>query len=283
MRKRRGRTIRGRPIKDPNNISRKSIKRVNRFFISLMINVGKDLKPKLTDSKLSDKEILKLVTNGVNKYKRTFELVTTEEFERMNKKIIEHTTKETNDSIKTLLNKVNKVYNSANSLEVLKKLAKNGETSEVLYKKISKIVGEATLENVKLIKSLDVRLKYDLYKTIKKSYEEGVNPAAAIQKLIVEAQEKPLYSVRLLVSNQANRLNDAITRSTLMAGGFTHYIWKHGDSKDPRPAHLALDGTIQPLDKSASGSEENGGLYPGVEPNCSCYLVPVLGLDPVPA
>lgn len=75
-----------------------------------------------------------------------------------------------------------------------------------------------------------------------------------------------IYTTNLRTSYAAGRM------AQLRAGGYSHFIYRHGGSQDPRPQHLAWDGLVLPVDHPfwATHAPPNGW-------GCSCYLVGARG------
>lgn len=279
--KKSGRVFRGRPQKEPTRLTSKTTNKVNRALVNIMVKVNLGLKDKLEDKQLSPAQVRQLVSKEVNKYRKEFEEQAKENFAAMNKKIALDAKHQAELNAKELVTKLNKTYNSANSIAILKKIFENSTNQEKVTKRINKLAKDAIKENVKLIKTLDERLKFKLYKTIVDSYEKGASPYAAIQNLIVESKQRPLYSVRLLTTNQGNRLATDVARITLQGAGFNNYIWRHTSlSKVPREMHLELDGTLQDWNNPPIASVNGERAHPMELPNCNCMAVPVISINP---
>lgn len=75
---------------------------------------------------------------------------------------------------------------------------------------------------------------------------------------------RTIYRTNIATSYAAGRL------AQLRAEGFSHFVYKHGGSADPRPQHLAWDGLVLPADHPFWASH-----YPPNGWGCSCRVVGV--------
>lgn len=71
-----------------------------------------------------------------------------------------------------------------------------------------------------------------------------------------------IYQTNAATSYAAGRL------AQLREGGFTHWVYRHGGSADPRPEHLAWDGLTLPADHPFWQTN-----YPPNGWGCGCYVV----------
>jgi hypothetical protein len=78
----------------------------------------------------------------------------------------------------------------------------------------------------------------------------------------VNWRTRTIYRTNIATSYAAGRL------AQLRDGGFTHYLYKHGDSVEPRMQHLAWDGLVLPADHPFWKAH-----YPPNGWGCSCRVV----------
>jgi SPP1 gp7 family putative phage head morphogenesis protein len=72
-----------------------------------------------------------------------------------------------------------------------------------------------------------------------------------------------------IARDQVSRLNADLNHARQRELGIEMFVWRHGDSEDPRPEHVARDG--EPFSYDDMGSD-----LPGMEINCSCVAEPLV-------
>lgn len=75
-----------------------------------------------------------------------------------------------------------------------------------------------------------------------------------------------------IARDQVSRLNAHLNHARQRELGIEMFVWRHGDSEDPRPEHVARDG--EPF-----SYEDMGGDLPGELINCSCVAEPLVDVS----
>lgn len=82
---------------------------------------------------------------------------------------------------------------------------------------------------------------------------------------------------QFIARDQISKLNGRITEATQAAAGVTSYKWRSSRDERTRPAHRALDGTIQRWDAPPVVDLDTGRReHPGGDFQCRCSSIPVV-------
>ena len=82
---------------------------------------------------------------------------------------------------------------------------------------------------------------------------------------------------QFIARDQISKLNGRITEATHKAAGVTSYKWRSARDERTRPAHRALDGTIQRWDAPPVVDPDSGRReHPGGDFQCRCSGIPVV-------
>lgn len=76
------------------------------------------------------------------------------------------------------------------------------------------------------------------------------------------------WRVKTILRTNAYTSYSAGRYAQLVAGGFPFWVYRHGDSREPRPEHLAMDGVVLASDHPAWHK-----WFPPSDWGCSCYVV----------
>lgn len=104
--------------------------------------------------------------------------------------------------------------------------------------------------------------------TFRKDFRAAVAKAGWAYNGEFNWRTRTIYRTNIATSYAAGRL------AQLRAGGFTHYLYKHGDSIEPRAQHLAWDGLVLPADHEFWRAH-----YPPNGWGCSCRVIGLRRLE----
>lgn len=273
----KGRIIHGKVLSDPTQLNKKFTRRINKNMIDMLEKLEIDVSDYLPETEEDLKKLKRLIVRRINEYNKQFVQQSLVPVQTMSRLVADRSEKQTKETMSSMITKVQNTYSGVNSLNILKDYFSSGATADTINKKIDKIVLENIRENVKLITKLNEQVKLRLINVINKAYLEKKSPAGAIQKFILKGKKKPLYMVERLVSHQNNLLNVAVSKTVLVGSGFDTYTWRHTSiSKEPRPMHISLNGSIQRWDDPPVADPNGGRYHPGEQIGCNCMAIPIL-------
>ena len=134
---------------------------------------------------------------------------------------------------------------------------------------------DATIhENVGLIRSIPQEYLTDIEGAVMRSYAVGHDLKTMtdeIQRIGGVTRRRAAF----IAHDQTSKANATATRARQRALGFRRAAWRHSKGgKEPRPAHVAANGTIYDIDKGCL--IQGKYIFPGEEPNCKCLGVVVV-------
>lgn len=98
--------------------------------------------------------------------------------------------------------------------------------------------------------------------SFRKDFKAAVTKAGWDYRGEFNWRTRVIYQTNIATSYAAGRL------AQLREGGFAHWMYKHGGSREPRPQHLAWDGMVLPADHAFWKAH-----FPPNEWGCSCRVV----------
>ena len=129
-------------------------------------------------------------------------------------------------------------------------------------------------ENIALIKSIPAQYAQQVEGAVMRSYSAGRDLATMtddIRRIYPVTQKR----AALIARDQSNKANAVVNRTRQMELGITQAIWMHSHGgREPRPSHLAADGTKYDIAKGCKIDGEY--IQPGEMINCRCTSRPVL-------
>lgn len=136
-------------------------------------------------------------------------------------------------------------------------------------------VMQATIgEQVGLIKSIASQHLADVEGLVMRSVAQGRD----LGKLTDALEHRYALTRRraaLIARDQNNKATATMTRVRQQGLGITQAVWKHSHAgKEPRPSHVAADGTIYDVDKGLILDGEQ--VWPGTAINCRCTSKPLI-------
>ncbi len=126
-------------------------------------------------------------------------------------------------------------------------------------------------ENVGLIRSIPQEYLTDIEGAVMRSYAVGHDLKTMtdeIQRIGGVTRRRAAF----IAHDQTSKANSVATRARSVALGFTKAVWRHSKGgKEPRPSHVAANGTVY---EQAKGLLIDGEMIlPGTLPNCKCLGV----------
>lgn len=136
----------------------------------------------------------------------------------------------------------------------------------------------AVAENVALIKSIGEQHLSDVTGLVMRSVTAGRD----LGSLTTELKDRYGITQRraaFIAQDQNNKASAAIVRTRQQELGITQARWRHSSAgRVPRPEHVAADGKTYDVAKGMF--LEGKWVWPGTEPRCRCYSVPIIpGFD----
>ena len=132
--------------------------------------------------------------------------------------------------------------------------------------------------NLDLITDINV----NQYRQIEKTIWNGIDKGVSNDTLIKEIQEKTLLSkkrAKLIVNDQAHKLNSDLDRIRLQIAGVNRYIWRTRQNAAVRPDHRKLEGSAysfsEPPVTVTTGKRSGERNNPGQDINCFCWAEPI--------
>ena len=131
-------------------------------------------------------------------------------------------------------------------------------------------------ENVALIKSIPQQYLTNVETLVMRSVASGRD----LQQLTRDLQKQ--YGVtrrraELIARDQNNKATSALTHARQRELGVARSVWRHsGAGKEPRPAHVKMDGKTYDINKGMWDSTEGRFVFPGELINCRCTGSPIL-------
>jgi SPP1 gp7 family putative phage head morphogenesis protein len=136
------------------------------------------------------------------------------------------------------------------------------------------VLNASVAENVALIKSIPAQYLQKIEGEVMRAYTSGKDLQALV-KGIQAARPVTDRRAALIARDQTSKANAVVTRARQMELGITQAKWMHsGGGKEPRPDHVAANGTIYEIDKGCKISGEF--IQPGEEINCRCTCRAIL-------
>ena len=134
---------------------------------------------------------------------------------------------------------------------------------------------DATIhENVGLIRSIPQEYLTDIEGAVMRSYAVGHDLKTMtdeIQRIGGVTRRRAAF----IAHDQTSKANATATRARSVALGFTKAVWRHSKGgKEPRPSHVAANGTVY---EQAKGCLIDGeSILPGTKINCRCLGIVVV-------
>jgi len=156
-----------------------------------------------------------------------------------------------------------------------------GDTlTTVGYRDPWKLPAQATLDFISRRRNLLSNVPDEIFQRIKDVISEGLNAGDSISQLsdrITQAfDEIEQGRAEVIAENETAAAYSFASNQAARAAGIQYKKWLHGNSKVPRPDHLAIDGLVVPFDEPYPVGnpplmyphDENGS--PDDVINCSC-------------
>ncbi len=273
------RYFKAKGIKEPTAEQLQAQRRILEKLNIMLKKIRLDMSKQINEQDGVDKAVDKS-NKAINKHSKAFiasaTLVAVSLTMNIAKKSREKAEKETAE----LLKKIQNTYSPIKANEILKNIFNNSDKRSNINNKINKIVKQSIKENVALIKTLPETVKERIRANIVSCYQQGKPIFKNVQDIVNQASKLPEYRVKLITKNQGNRLNIDITKATLETVGVKYYVWQHsGISKEPRPMHLELSGTVQRWDSPPVADPSGERAHPQELINCNCYAVPLIEVN----
>lgn len=130
------------------------------------------------------------------------------------------------------------------------------------------VLNASVAENVALIRSIPAQYLQKIEGDVMRTYATGKDLQALV-KGIKAAHPVTDRRAALIARDQTNKATAVVTRARQMELGITQAKWMHsGGGKEPRPDHVAANGTIYEIAKGCKISGEF--IQPGESINCRC-------------
>ena len=135
-------------------------------------------------------------------------------------------------------------------------------------------------ENVSLIRSIPEHYFTQVEGIVMRSYAAGRDLHTMVKDL------KALYPKAadravLIARDQSNKANATVQRARQKELGIKEFQWVHSHAgREPRPAHVAMNGKRFPVSEGAWDSAEEAYVFPGELINCRCVARSVLPWTP---
>jgi uncharacterized protein with gpF-like domain len=136
---------------------------------------------------------------------------------------------------------------------------------------------EATVaQNVALIRDIPARHLAQVEGAVMRSAAAGRDLASLAAELR-EAHGMTLRRAAFVARDQNNKATAVITRARQLELGVTTARWRHSrGGREPRPAHVAMDGRTYDVRRGMWDPDERKWVLPGELPNCRCVSEPVV-------
>lgn len=156
-------------------------------------------------------------------------------------------------------------------------LKRGGMTVEFRPTPAQRDVLKATIEqNVSLIKSIPQQYFTEVEGIVMRSVQTG-RDLGALTRQIEARYGVTRRRAALIARDQNNKATSAMTRARQQEIGITQAIWRHSHAgKEPRPKHVAADGTKYDVRKGLKIGDKGQWVLPGEEINCRCYSVSIV-------
>lgn len=269
-----GRKIKGDIGDVPESEINKNEKELRKHLKSFIDDVHKEVDEEV-DEKDNVGDVVGIVKRVINKHKIGFYRGVLELSIKIANRTAKFAKDEADKNIHIIAEKVLKIYGPTEGIRVMNLLF-NKERNKSYDEKINNLINKSIRDNVKLIKTLPETVKERLIVSAIDANSRGQLITGGIEKIVKESSKLPLYRTQLIAKNQTFKLNAQITRHVMQASNIHSYEWIHtGISKDPRPMHVALDGTIQRWDDPPVAGENGERANPQEMINCTCIARPV--------
>lgn len=257
------------------NRNEKDLKKQLDLFINY---VGKEIKEEI-DEDDNTGDIISIIKRKVGEKTNRFMRAGIELAISIAERTAKFSQKEADDNIHIIAEKVLKVYGSKESVRIMNVLFQKGRNKEY-DKKINSLIKKSINDNMRLIKTLPETIKERMIANAIDASLKGELITQGIEKIIEESSKLPLYRAQLIAKNQTFRLNSDLTKHIMQASSIDSYEWIHtGISKEPRPMHVALDGTIHKWSEPPIASPTGERANPQEMINCTCIARPVFIID----
>jgi SPP1 gp7 family putative phage head morphogenesis protein len=131
-------------------------------------------------------------------------------------------------------------------------------------------------ENVSLIKSIPAealkKAEGDIYRAVTKGSD-----LASLSVKLRDSYHVTYNRAALIARDQNNKAKAVFEASRRQEVGITEAVWMHSHGgAEPRPSHVALDGTKYTIAKGAWDRTEKAWIQPGELINCRCVSKAVM-------
>lgn len=125
-------------------------------------------------------------------------------------------------------------------------------------------------ENVNLIKSIPQEYLTDVQSSVWTSVKSGGNMGTLSRKLH-KNYEVSVKRAALIARDQNAKATAVIENTRRQQLGIKTAVWQHSSGgKEPRPAHVAMNGKTFALSKGMWDEDEGEWIFPGQLINCRC-------------
>jgi SPP1 gp7 family putative phage head morphogenesis protein len=131
-------------------------------------------------------------------------------------------------------------------------------------------------ENVSLIKSIPAEALKKVEGEIYRAVTKGSDLATLTEKLR-DVYGSTYNRAALIARDQNNKAKAVFEAARRSEVGITEAVWMHSHGgAEPRPSHVALDGTKYTIAKGAWDKKEKAWIQPGELINCRCVSKAVM-------
>lgn len=272
------RKIKGGKAELPEEEADKSEKELKKHVNNFINSVKKDVEDD-TDENDNVGDLIGIIKEKVNKYTNNFLRASIEIAISIAGRSAKFAQNEADENIKVIAEKVLKVYGAQEGVRILNILFKK-ERNKTYEDNINRLIKQSINDNMKLIKTLPEMVKNRLITNAIDANLKGQLITSSIEQIVKESSKLPLYRAQLIAKNQTFKLNAQLTKHIMQASNIDSYEWIHtGISKDPRPMHVALDGTIHKWSEPPIAGPLGERANPQDMINCTCIAKPVFILD----
>ncbi len=138
------------------------------------------------------------------------------------------------------------------------------------------VLGATVAANVGLIRSIPTQYLDKVEQAVMRSVQKGRD----LKRLTQEIED--IYPVtrkraELIAIDQNNKATTFLSRARRLELGIGEAVWMHSHAgKEPRPAHVAMDGKRFSLEEGMWDSYEQAWVQPGELINCRCSSRPII-------
>jgi SPP1 gp7 family putative phage head morphogenesis protein len=150
--------------------------------------------------------------------------------------------------------------------------------------RIGKVLGEKTIENVDLIKTIPEEYFQGIADTVAGNWRTGGRWENIISD-IERVGEDTDARAEVIARDQTAKLNSAFNQVRQTDVGIEQYEWASTDDERTRPDHWALNTTIHRWDEPGplEGTIDGEPCHPGEDILCRCDAIPYVDLDALEA